>query len=381
LYAAALLSKVSAAGLIWLLVLSDIFVLHRLPVQWSSWGDREYRKVWLEKVPFLVAAAAAAAVGWLGMLAGGYFSQSYTLVQRLLLFTYGATFYIEKTLVPWALSPLYPLPLHWRAMGVEFALRTAFLAAGTLWLLRRRAKDPFPAFAWLACLLIFLPVSGIAQCARHIAADRYAALCCLPAVWAAARKLHWQRRFWPVAAAAIVILMGLTWRQCGYWKNDRLLWSRAIFVDPQNQTARYNLGTLLMPTDRGAALEEFLAVLKLDPEDADAQFNAASLYGRTAEAVPHYREALRLHPLWIQALNNLALVQITLKNYPEAMNLLNRALAIDDHFAEGRFNRGALFMMEGRRAAGQADLSRAVREKPELGLRLGKDQRRLLTTL
>ena len=359
LFVAAALSKGTAVGLIWFLILSNIFVLGR--------------KSWLGLGPFFIAALLVGAAGWIGARQEGLFAHSYSLIERAGLFVYGTTFYVQKTLLPWHLSPLYGLPPHLSSLKLEFLSRAIAFAAFTFWVFQRRRRDPLPAWAWAASLLILLPVSGIAQNGRQLAADRYTYLASVPWAWVVALKFP-DRRFWRIACVPILlILMSLTWHQCQFWKNDRALWERAVAVAPDNRTAHYNLGTLEMGSNPQAALREFLVVLALDPADGDAHYNAAELYhhfGQLSEASLHYRECLRLRPGWIQAMNNLSLVLIAMNHSSEAMQELNRALAINDHFAEARFNRGVLLMMQGKRSEGQKDLALAVQEQPDLRQRL-----------
>lgn len=358
-FLAATLSKATAIGLIWLLVLSDHFVLEE--------------KKWSEKWPFLIIAAGIGFVGCMGARQEGFFVHAYSLAQRVGLFAYGITFYVQKTLVPWHLSPLYSLPIQMSSMTGEFFLRTAGVMALTGWLFIRRTRDPLPFWAWAASVLILLPVSGIAQNGRQLAADRYTYLASVPWAWVVAQKIP-ETRFWRVVASSVVILlMGLTWNQCHYWKNDRMLWERAVALEPENRTAHYNLGTQLMISDPPAALRELEKVLALDPGAGDAHYNVGVLYqsfGQWDRARQHYKECIRLKPDWVQPMNNLAVVLIAMKDFTGAAQVLDRALALDDHFAEARFNRGVLYMMRGKRDLAQNDFSRAVKDDPTLQPRL-----------
>jgi tetratricopeptide (TPR) repeat protein len=361
-FVAAALSKATAVGLIWLLILTDLLV-----------PETDQRTRISPRWPFFLAGGLIWFVGWSGARQEGLFVHTYSLLERAGLFVYAATFYIQKTLFPWLLSPLYGLPQRLSSLTLEFLVRAIAFASFTFWLFRRRRRDPLPAWAWAASLLILLPVSGVAQNGRQLVADRYTYLAGVPWAWVMASKFP-DRRFWRFAVVPILlILMGLTWRQCRFWKSDRVLWERAIAVEPANRTAHYNLGTLQMGSDPEAARREFQTVLMLDPADRDAHYNAAMLdqaAGRLFSSARHYRECLRLKPDWIQAMNNLGLVLMAMKDYSGAMRELNRALAIDGHFAEARFNRGVLLFVRGNRREGQKDLALAVEERPDLRSRL-----------
>jgi tetratricopeptide (TPR) repeat protein len=181
---------------------------------------------------------------------------------RLLVSVYGLFFYLQKTLLPLDLSPLYPLSFQvtWLQSGV--LIGGAYLA----WACRRR----LPAFTAAAFVYVVTvaPVIGIFQNGPQAAADRYSYLACLG--WAAliggifAR--WWTRRgiLVPVAAVWLAALCFLTWQQTSLWRDSVSLWGQAAVVTPGMRAAHFKL----------------------------AQAHAQD--GRIAEAIAAYREAIRL---------------------------------------------------------------------------------------
>jgi Flp pilus assembly protein TadD/peroxiredoxin len=101
---------------------------------------------------------------------------------------------------------------------------------------------------------------------------------------------------------------------------------------------RFNLG-IAEAACRNAegALENFRAVVALDPRDAAAQFQIGNVLlatKRTREAIPHFRESLRLQPGWAYPANNLAWILAThpdptLRNGAEALTLAKDLTAAD----------------------------------------------------
>ena len=69
-----------------------------------------------------------------------------------------------------------------------------------------------------------------------------------------------------IAGLIIVLFMGATWRQAGYWKDSITLFERAIKVTSDNFIAHYNLANVL------------------------------AKQGRMDEAVGHYHQTISINP-------------------------------------------------------------------------------------
>ncbi|HAJ26671.1 MAG TPA: hypothetical protein DCG53_05410 [Syntrophus sp. (in: bacteria)] len=108
------------------------------------------------------------------------------------------------------------------------------------------------------------------------------------------------RIIFAAAAAVLIILSLLTWRQVGSWRDNVTLYSHAARAVPGNYWAYNNLGAAL--ASRGqidAAMTWFAESLKIMPHYPGANQNmAAALYkqGRYEEAEPLLAKALKLQP-------------------------------------------------------------------------------------
>src|SRR5256886_7707041 len=103
--------------------------------------------------------------------------------------------------------------------------------------LRRRMLG-LPA-AWLAYVVILLPVLGIFQSGPQIAADRYTYLAGLGwAILAGASLLSpWRRPPFLFTGLAACVLFGLgilTWNQVQVWHDSEKLWASALAIDPKS---------------------------------------------------------------------------------------------------------------------------------------------------
>src|SRR3989441_7964310 len=186
----------------------------------------------------------------------------------------------------------------------------------------RRCRWPGLLAAWLAYVVILLPVLGIFQSGPQIAADRYTYLAGLGwAILAGAGLLSCWRtsRSWktgiqttlPIAGVALCLVVGLgvlTWNQAQVWRDTERLWTHALSIDHNASIARYNLGNVLYEQGKlTEAIEHYQRALRIQPDYARAHGNwgvALARQGKPAEAIEHYREALAIQPDHADAHNN-----------------------------------------------------------------------------
>src|SRR5439155_949926 len=208
--------------------------------------------------------------------------------------------------VPVNLSPLYEAPRTLNFGATPFLLSYGLVLTITAFVLALRRRVPGLPAAWLAYIVILLPVLGIVQSGPQIAADRYTYLAGLGwAILAGAGLLFCGRASrrsttgtpitWPIAGVAICAVAGLgvlTWNQAQIWHASERLWTHA--------EAQHNSGADLDHQGKLAeAIEQHERALKIRPEYAEALNNlgvALENQGKLAEAGDHYRQAVRVKP-------------------------------------------------------------------------------------
>ena len=106
-----------------------------------------------------------------------------------------------------------------------------------------------------------------------------------------------------LAGAAGAILGGCllaTEKQLSYWRNDELLFAHTLAVTKDNATAELNYGVALEQKGLSAeALAHYREALRLAPERVEVHNNLGNLLdnmGKPQEALAEYREAIRLDP-------------------------------------------------------------------------------------
>src|SRR3989475_6579564 len=108
LFACALLSKSMVVNLPIVLLILDVYPLRRLGGSLGWWSEPA-RRVYVEKIPFVLLAAAASAIALMAQFSHDTMVSVVQLsaLGRLAVAGYGLSFYPSKTGAPRSLSPLY----------------------------------------------------------------------------------------------------------------------------------------------------------------------------------------------------------------------------------------------------------------------------------
>src|SRR3989449_1413554 len=173
-FGCALLSKSMVVNLPVVLVILDVYPLRRLGGA-VGWWSAPARRVYVEKIPFVLLAAAASAIALMAQLSHDTMVSvvQLTALGRLAVSVYGLSFYLWKTVAPVSLSPLYELPPTVNPWAPPFLLSYGLVVAITAIALAFRRRVPGLPAALLAYVVILLPVLGLFQSGPQIAADRY----------------------------------------------------------------------------------------------------------------------------------------------------------------------------------------------------------------
>src|SRR5438445_475708 len=179
-FVCALLSKSMVVNLPVVLLILDVYPLRRLG-GFVGWWSEPARRVYVEKIPFVLLAAAASAVALMAQLSHDTMVLVVQLsaLGRLAVSVYGLSFYLWKMVAPVNLSPLYELPPTVNPWAPPFLLSYGLVVAITAIVLAFRRRLPGLPAAWVAYIVVLLPVLGIFQSGPPTAADRYTYLASL----------------------------------------------------------------------------------------------------------------------------------------------------------------------------------------------------------
>src|SRR5881409_1147402 len=384
LFAGALLSKSMVVNLPFVLLILDVYPLRRLG-GFIGWWSEPARRVYIEKIPFVLLAAAASAIA---VMAQSSVHAAASLAQlsvpgRLAVAAYGLGFYPRKMVVPVNLSPLYELPRTVNPGAMPFILSYALVLAIMAIVLALRRRVPGLPAAWVAYVVVLLPVLGIVQSGPQIAADRYTYLAGLGgAILAGAGLLSCWRTSrtsktgtpttLPIAGVATCVVVGLgalTWNQAQVWHDSEKLWTHALARDPQSSIAENNLGVVRAHQSKLAERsEEHTSELQMRPDYADAYFNLGNALfqqGKLAEASDHYRQALAIKRAHARAHNNFGDVLTRQDQLAEAGDHFQAALHIGPDNADAHTNLGNALFQQGKLAEASDHFRQALRLKPD----------------
>jgi protein O-mannosyl-transferase len=372
-YALGLLSKSLIMSLPLALLVLDVYPLRRARGSW--------RRVLLEKLPYLCLAIVAAVISVLVVIAkvGLTSSSAYPLTARVAMALYSLVFYVWKTLVPLLLSPLYELPAQVELTSPRFLVPALFAAGLTIGLVLTRRSWPAALAAWLVYGLTLAPVSGIVHNGPQLVADRYSYLSCLgvallvgAAVTAAVSRAAISRpvRGGVVLAgfAWIVGLTALTVQQLPVWRDADEVWRRALEVDPDCVFCLGQTGALLGNRgDVGSAIAHFARVVELRPDNVRHRSNlglALLKAGRPAEAAAEFERILAKEPTDAETRTRLGLALAQQGKLAEASREFERASRDDPRSAGSLTQLGISLIELGRPADAIPYLESAVRLDP-----------------
>lgn len=140
---------------------------------------------------------------------------------------------------------------------------------------------------------------------------------------------------------------------------------QVLFRNPNSSQAHYYLALALNRLSTlPEALEHFERAVKIDPSDASAHAqigNALIRSGRPVEGLEHVRYAMRLSPrdpvmlVWLEFAGN---GELELKNYPEAIAMFQRSIALNPGYPRAWAGLAAAYAL-----AGEPDQARHFSEK------------------
>ncbi|HVP62396.1 MAG TPA: tetratricopeptide repeat protein [Myxococcaceae bacterium] len=385
---AALMTKPVAVVLPLQLALVDL-PLGRARASWRSL---------LEKLPFIVAAAALAVVTALGKVEVSI-TTAVTGHSRSVGFAglawYGGgpvdTFLTMLTVVPrylrllfWPvnLSIIYTPPVRTGLDAEVAGSLLLVLALGALLMVAARKR---PRLACWAGLFVagLLPVSQILPQAT-LMNDRYLYVPLLggaPLVGEGlallATRITGGRRALVVALAAgmAMALIFLTRERVTLWASDLALWTDAARKAPDARLAWYNLGHFRESAgDEKGAAEAFVRAAELDALDPFSASHASALLmrrGEFARALPLAERAARLFPTEYDPQYNLGFLRLVQGDVNGARPVLEHAASLDPASCEAATLLGHALALSGEPARATAiyDRIRSTRcDGPDVGL-------------
>ena len=342
MFVLALLSKLIAAVVPAVFLLLDYLLLPK------EWRRPLSRLIW-EKMAMLVPAAIVALVS---MIASPHAKVNVivgklTGVETWLFPFYSLFFYVEKTLLPVGLAPMYGSV----GVGMMVFSFVAVVAIGALCVAAALRRSYAPLLVFGASVIILLPtIVGVSSGSQPFA-DRYFYLasigvCILvgggmQGLWERGTKST-VRLALPVAVALVLVIFGLlSFRQAGHWQNSETLWTYVLTIGTQSveyMDGYTNLEQAYLQAGMYDAAETvFKRAVAIDSTAADAYFNMGYVCyyrGQTDSAMYLFRKTVRLDPAYAEAYFNIGVLNIAMKNEAAAVDSLKKAAQLGSRDAQ-----------------------------------------------
>jgi tetratricopeptide (TPR) repeat protein len=406
-----LMSKAMVVTLPLVLLLLDWWPLRRFELSTRNGSYSEFKRIFLEKLPFVAASVACAVItvhaekGFEALPS----SDDLPFVKRAANAMLSYACYLLQTFWPADLAVAYPFPKPVPVWSVGCAaLLILALSAGALWMARQK---PYLAVGWIWYLATLLPVIGLIQVGYHARADRYTYIPLIGIFILLSWGAHELTRHWRyqmaalcATATAIVLLCSVVTRQqVGYWKDGKTLFQHAIAAVENNYLAHFYLGIVLSKEGRvdeaiheyqealrlrpnvdvyngfgvflekndrlDGAIEQFQEAVRLDPDFAEAHYNLGMALDRKGcldNAIAEYQQAVRLEPDNADAHKDLG-IALNRKGQPdEALVQFQEALRLQARSADIRYNLGNALLRKGRPDEAIVQFQEALKLKPDM---------------
>jgi tetratricopeptide (TPR) repeat protein len=359
-----LMAKPMIVTLPFVMLLLDYWPLQRYPFQIVknvNNADRPTDTIFFlvaEKIPLFIISAGSSLITLIAQKGGGAVGsiEAFPFHLRIANALIAYMSYILKLFWPVNLAAIYPY--NWE-IPVWQVWAACFFIAGISWLsIKWYQSRPWFLVGWLWYLGTLFPVIGLVQVGTQAMADRYTYIPLIGIyiiiAWGLFDLLgRWRYRkvgLVIIAVALISVLMVVSWKQIGYWKNTVTLLKRAVEVTGANYMAYNNIGQgLLLAGKAGEAIENFKKALEINPRSAIAHFNlgvALSGQGKLKEALESCTEAVRVKPDFAEAYNCQGKAQLRLGKPDQAVLSYQQAIKINPTYAEAYNNLGnALFRL------------------------------------
>jgi tetratricopeptide (TPR) repeat protein len=299
-------------------------------------------------------------------------------VGRVAQASFGAWFYLEKTIWPFGLTAFYPRPEHGDFLMPLFAGCVAGLVLAVSAALWQRTRRPWLLATLAAYLVIASPYLGLVRVGIPLASDRYSYAPMMAWVvlgCAGLCALAHRRRSRPVllgaAAGTLVIaggLMALCSAQCRVWDSSEHLWGQALEHARWSSALHHYMGTALADAGKfESARKELREALRLRPDFFEATYDLGVLldrHGETDAAIAYLRAAGRLRPQDAMVHVSLGGALVHQGHVDEAVALYREALELQPNLPDLHFNLGVALLQQRKVNEAIGELTRAVELRP-----------------
>jgi len=317
----ALLSKPMAVSLPSVLLLLDSYPFKRIR------SIKSFLSAVTEKLPFILLSLFSSTLTFLAQQAGETIQslKDVSISSRLLVAAKSLLAYLGKMVLPIHLIPFYPYPDDVSLLSLKYLAILLLIILFTAICVATARKQAFISCCLGYYVLTLLPVIGIVRVGSQSMADRYTYLPSIGPFLIIGLAVAWlfgltnpsERGNRSSRMALVIILLVtlttmtyLTVRQIDIWKNSLTLWDYVISKEPNVAFAHNNRGWVF------------------------------ATLGRFDEAIEDLNKAIALEPNSFEAYNTRGVVFVIMGHYREAIEDFDRAIALKPSCYEAYAARG-----------------------------------------
>jgi tetratricopeptide (TPR) repeat protein len=350
-----------------------LLLLDRWPLQ----RKESWRALVVEKLPYLALVVPAVIMVLRTQSVAMSSAMTVPFSIRLANAAISYVKYVLKTLWPSSLAIVYPYPTS--VSSTEAIVCALLLIALTVAAVRVSRRMPWITLGWLWFIGTLVPVIGIVQVGQQAMADRFTYIphigLFVAIVWTIAafteRVPDSRYIVSGAAAAAVLVLATVAWRQAGYWRNSTTTFEHALAVTENNRIAHMNLGAALLDAGEFARAEAELRAaggLPSEVQHVDLAL-ALSAEGKYDEAAPEAAAAVRANPASADAWMASGTIALQRKRAAEAIPMLEKAAQLrpaPEPFGMLSFGRGQLLESRGDDGGAAREYETALKHNPSL---------------
>ncbi|ESP62512.1 hypothetical protein SMITH_261 [Smithella sp. ME-1] len=368
-----LFSKVQAVTLPLIMVLLDWYLKRKI-----DW------KAIMEKAVFFAVSLIIGLLGSTFFMKNVYITtnsnaivNAFNFPEQIILGGYAYTVYILKSVFPYSISALYPIPtaLHWEHWTGAAIAVVIFISALAVWRKYRFVTFGLLFFTFNIFLLLmpFL-ANESAFLNDHYTYVAYGGLFFVIAMSLQQLSETTQLRFMATGFAVLLLIVfcALTVKYIPVWKNSETLWTDVIEKYPRKIAVAYlNRGHYFYKNNQsGKALDDFNTAIEVDPEYPLAYLDRSSVYldRNDIEKVlqdynrylsflpPFYIKGNAPHPLVSDVLGNRGVIYSRKGLYDEALADFDLAIRLKPLNPINYMNRAYAYYNLGRIAEAKQDV-------------------------
>jgi len=366
-FVASLFSKSAAVTLPVLLILLDWYKGRKINI-----------KSLLEKIPFCALSVLFGILALQSQKMGGALSNisvTYSIIDRIFVFTGGLSCYFLYLVLPFNLSAIHYFPnLVNGALPWYFYLSLPFVLALVWLVFIRKSKYSrdlrFGALFFLICMSVMLQIVTVGLA---LFAERYSYVSYIGLFFIAGQ---WLSDLWEgknaqtvktTLAIVLVVFIATSFLRIGVWKDTETVFGDIIAKNEGNKNLSFLYwywgGVKKADGSFRDAIEKFSEAIKLDTASArnyTGRGEVSESLGDLKSAIADYTTAIRLKPDDARTYDMRGWAYFQMHDTAKAMQDYNRAIKLDSSLAEAFNNRGWAYYQANDTTRARADFDKAI---------------------